>query len=457
MTEKKDILIVEDERIVAEDIRMNLHSLGYNILGVVSSGEDAIEKVEKNNPDLVLMDINLKGIMDGIEAADQIRSRFDIPVVYLTAYADEKTIERAKITEPFGYIIKPFDDKGLHVNIEMAIYKHKMEKNLNESKKWFSTTLMSISDAVIATDKNGFVILMNPVAEELTGWTQEYAFGKPLKSIYNVSGNNLSKSIMDPASKAILGGPIFTRQNESILKSKDGRLTPVEESCSPIKDDKENVLGIVIVFRDMTERKQAEETLIRQAEELEKANIELKCAFNGLFKRLEQKYKSQSTQQGNIINDIRGGIFLYPIENEVQARNLFISMYDAGLPTLAVVRTPPHRFKKLLTKEVETIWLTMNRTSEGVCLNPSNITRLSMVLTEFFKRAPNGVVFFEGIEYLLSIVGFQDILGLIQILNDKIALTKGTIYIIIDMGVLDSKQIRFIKRECLSPMNKNEN
>lgn len=114
---KTEILIVEDERITAEDIRLSLGGLGYAVTGMASSGEEAIRKAEELHPDLVLMDIVLGGDMDGIEAAKRIRARFNIPVVYLTAYADEKTLERAKVTQPFGYILKPFDDKQNLENI----------------------------------------------------------------------------------------------------------------------------------------------------------------------------------------------------------------------------------------------------------------------------------------------------------------------------------------------------
>ena len=113
---KKHILIVEDERIVSADIKISLQKFGFAVAGTAVSGEDAIKKAEKLRPDLVLMDIILKDKMDGIEAATLISSRFDIPVVYLTAHADDKTLERAKITEPFGYLLKPFDDKDLHTH-----------------------------------------------------------------------------------------------------------------------------------------------------------------------------------------------------------------------------------------------------------------------------------------------------------------------------------------------------
>ena len=127
------VLVVEDESIVALDIQNMLGSLGYEVPVVVSSGEAAIEKAAETHPDLVLMDIRLKGDMDGIEAAEQIRGRFNIPVVYLTAYADDETLQRAKITEPYGYILKPFGERELHTAIEIALHKHKLERELQGS------------------------------------------------------------------------------------------------------------------------------------------------------------------------------------------------------------------------------------------------------------------------------------------------------------------------------------
>ncbi|NPE31107.1 response regulator [Methanococcoides sp. SA1] len=129
------ILVVEDEAIVAMVIKKRLMGLGYVVSGIAATGTDAINKVEGTFPDLVLMDIMLKGEMDGIEVADEIRKRFSIPVVYLTAHSDEKTLERAKLTEPYGYLLKPFTEKDLSTNIEIAIHKHlrEMEKDNQEA------------------------------------------------------------------------------------------------------------------------------------------------------------------------------------------------------------------------------------------------------------------------------------------------------------------------------------
>jgi two-component system cell cycle sensor histidine kinase/response regulator CckA len=143
---KAGILIVEDENIIALDIKRSLLNLGYNVVGTAASGEDAIIKAEQSHPDLVLMDIMLKGEIDGIEAAEQMRRRFDIPLVFLTAYASDTVLERAKIIQPFGYILKPFRENELHTNIEMALYRHEMEKQLREREAeiWRASKLEAI-------------------------------------------------------------------------------------------------------------------------------------------------------------------------------------------------------------------------------------------------------------------------------------------------------------------------
>jgi len=132
---KAKILVVEDERITAMNIQNKLIQFGYDVPVVVSSGEEAIKKAAQTRPDLVLMDIKLKGVMNGIDAAEQIRNRFNIPVIYLTASADENTLQQAKVTEPYSYILKPFQARELQTNIEVAIYKHRMDMELRESEE----------------------------------------------------------------------------------------------------------------------------------------------------------------------------------------------------------------------------------------------------------------------------------------------------------------------------------
>lgn len=134
---KAKILIVEDESIVAKDIQNSLKNLGYNVPTIVSSGDKAIKEVEDSKPDLILMDIILKGDMDGIEAANIIRENYNIPVIFLTANADDKTVSKARIAEPYGYIIKPFREKELQTTIEMALYKHEKVAEMKKERDYY--------------------------------------------------------------------------------------------------------------------------------------------------------------------------------------------------------------------------------------------------------------------------------------------------------------------------------
>ncbi len=267
------ILVVEDESIVAMDIKHRLENMGYIVPAITSSGEEAVEKASETNPDLVLMDIVLKGEMDGIDAAQQIKDNLDIPVVYLTAYSDERTLKRAKITGPFGYIIKPFEDRELHSAIEVALYKYEMESKLKANEKWLSTTLESIGDAVITTDKDGCITFMNPIAQKITEWEQDEALGKPLENIFKTNNDETGNPVKSPVIEVLQKGSITGMQDHTILITKNGAHVPIDDTSAPIKDDKNNINGIVLIFQDITQRKKAE----KEKEQLlkEKARGEL--------------------------------------------------------------------------------------------------------------------------------------------------------------------------------------
>lgn len=179
MTER-EILIVEDERLVAEDLKDALEEMGYEVIGIIDEGEKAIEKAGEKEPDLVLMDIVLKGDMDGIEAADEIKSELNIPVIYLTAYADDKRLERARTTEPYGYIVKPYRKRELHSNIEMAFYKHEMERKLKESEEKYRAIFENSGTAMAILEKNKVAEMVNEEMEKLTGYSKEKLEGKKI-------------------------------------------------------------------------------------------------------------------------------------------------------------------------------------------------------------------------------------------------------------------------------------
>ena len=261
MIAEKQILVVEDEVITAMDIQRRLKNLGYQVPVIVCSGEEAIEKVKENKPDLILMDINLFGGMDGIEAASKIHSFSDIPVIYLTAYSDDKILSRAKITEPCSYLIKPFRDRELQINIEIALYKHTMEKKLKESyeiirekNQWLVAAIESIGDAVIATDPQGTIKLMNPIAEALTGWKQNEALGKPLATIFNIISENINGKIEDPITKAIRDDRFYGLADNTVLVTKEGMKRYVDVIGSTIKIDDGNIIGFVFIFDDINWR-----------------------------------------------------------------------------------------------------------------------------------------------------------------------------------------------------------
>ena len=262
MRDKISILIVEDNTIVAEDIRVRVERMGYHVTDCVTRGEIALNRVDENPPDLILMDIKLKGKMNGIETSARIHDgHHDIPVIYLTAYADEETLERAKRTEPFGYIVKPFEDKELRSAIEIGIYKHRMDRKVKVSEEWLRTTLGSIGDGVIATDMKGCITFMNSVAESLTGWPQDEACGKPLTVVFNIISEQTRIPCENPVAKVIETGQIIGLANHTLLITRDGRELPIKDSASPILLNGADNMGVVLVFQDDSKSRAAEKKI----------------------------------------------------------------------------------------------------------------------------------------------------------------------------------------------------
>lgn len=255
------ILVVEDEVVVAKDIQRTLRVLGYQVPSTAHTGADALRLVEANQPDLVLMDITLRGDMDGIATTALLRARWDVPVIYLTAHSDEATLDRAKETDPHGYLIKPFNERDLRTAIEVALRKHDLEKVLSERERWFSTTLDSIGDAIIATDPEGRVTFMNPIAEHLTGWKRAEATGQTIEVVFRLLDDK-GQPIEDPVRRAIRERVAVKLPPNTQLRSAVGHTVEVDDSASPIIDDRGTLLGGVVVFRDVTERQRLQERLL---------------------------------------------------------------------------------------------------------------------------------------------------------------------------------------------------
>ena len=260
------LLIVEDEMITARDLQDSLEELGYDVPEIASSGSEALDLAAALHPDLVLMDINLGGASrDGVEVAAELRDRFGLPVIYLTAYADQATLARASVTAPLGYLTKPFERRELHATIQMALVKRQLDEQLRQSESWYSTSLSSIGDGVIATDAAGRVKFINPVAEALTGWGLADAIGKPLGEVFPLSDRKTHAQRPDLATRVLTGHQTIFLEEDTLLCSRAGSLVPVDDSAAPIRDARDgSLLGVVVVFRDLSEKQE-------MAAELERA------------------------------------------------------------------------------------------------------------------------------------------------------------------------------------------
>ena len=252
------IFVVEDEMIISKDIQRTLCSLGYEVAGHAVSGASAIERTREVQPDLVLMDIHIKGDLDGIQTAGIIGSALQVPVVYLTAFADPATIERAKETMPFGYLIKPFEERELQTAIEMALYKHRAERQLAQNQALLQATLDSIGEGVLAADEAGRLTFLNPVAQALTGWTQEEAIGRDWHEVFRLESEEDTSPRAQPTTR---GGATRHR----ILLDRNGGHCSVEMHMTPLRSSEGEAIGLVVTFRDVTERRALEERLVHQA------------------------------------------------------------------------------------------------------------------------------------------------------------------------------------------------
>jgi PAS domain S-box-containing protein len=250
------IFIVEDEAIVADDIRETLESLGYTVAGMAKSGEVALEQIAKTLPDLVLMDIHLAGTMDGIDAAGQIHTLHGIPVIFLTAYADKDLLDRAKVTEPYGYVIKPYDERGLQSSIEMALYKHQMEHRLSESEETTRLMVNATQDLLYLISNDGIFLVANEALAELAGTTPEGLRGT---SAYDLVGKNILSPKMACWQLVVMG---------------DRRLDFEEQlnrgwynvTISPVYDMRGFPEKFAVSVRNISAKKQAEDQVRNNAE-----------------------------------------------------------------------------------------------------------------------------------------------------------------------------------------------
>lgn len=262
--EPERILVVEDERIIALDLRRRLERFGYQVVGTPSRADEALRLTEDERPDLVLMDIMLSGAEDGIVAATEIKSRFRIPVIFLTAYADEQTLQRAKVAEPVGFVLKPFKERELYSIISIGLYKSRAEEALRKQERLFSSILYSVGDGIVSTDADGRIRFINPTAATLTGWKEDLAKGRPLQEVFVLLSDPSEEPMALPSAESV--GTSRARVFESVyLKNRHGALIHIEGTLSETRGDRDQLEGLTLAFRDVTDLKRLNEAVSYQA------------------------------------------------------------------------------------------------------------------------------------------------------------------------------------------------
>ncbi|MEB3213518.1 MAG: ATP-binding protein [Leptolyngbyaceae bacterium] len=276
------ILIVEDEYIIAANLRENLESLNYQVLDIASTAEEAIAKATQLRPNLVLMDIRLQGEHDGIEAAEEIWQQLKIPVIYVTGHSDQSTLDRAKVTFPFGYLLKPVREKELCVAIETALSRY-------EREQFLSTILQRMGDGIVIVDAQSQIKYLNSVAETLTSWPINEARNQDLMTVLRLIDEDTYQAIENPVMPVLQTGMTAYLNRRVLLIDKDQNIRPITDSIAALMDVDGNVTGAVLVFRDDSQRRIQEEQKIA----LERAQLlELQMAEINRLNQLKDDFLS---------------------------------------------------------------------------------------------------------------------------------------------------------------------
>lgn len=254
------ILIVEDEVLIALGIQKKLEKFGYFVTGIASSGEAALAKAIELRPDLVLMDIVIQGRLDGIEAAKRIQEQFDTPVVYLTAYSDQEHLHRAKTTEPFGYLLKPFNDRELEITLELAFSKAQAQRRIQEQQCWYSSILNSLGEAVVTVDSLQTVLFINPVAEGMFHLKKEACIGRPLVEVFAGEEALSAWSELENWVQDALRKKEILRQANLSFQTSQGRVI-LDLCIAPLQNQLDESSGAALVLSDKTEQSQMQQML----------------------------------------------------------------------------------------------------------------------------------------------------------------------------------------------------
>ena len=282
--EKKKILIVEDEGLVALKIKKDLERMGYDVVNIFASGEEALEGLEAARPDLILMDIKLQGEIDGIGTADHISEKYDVPVIYLTAHSEEETLRRARETEPYGYLLKPVNEKELHIALEIALYKHNLDSKLRKSEEQYRLLAENMGDVIwIFNIVTGRFTFVSASVQRMRGFTPWQAMQQSMKDTLSPESYAVFLEGLRRRLAAIAAGDNFSTRIQTLYLDQvhqNGSLVPTEVVTTLMLNDEGRATELLGVSRDVTERKQIEEELRMAHEQLELRVLERTLELN---------------------------------------------------------------------------------------------------------------------------------------------------------------------------------
>ncbi len=259
---KTTILVVEDESIVAKDIQSTLIKLGYDVPATASSAVMAYDKLKEIHPDLVFLDIKLKGDADGITIAEHIQENYNIPVIFLTSYVDQATLDRAKVTEPYGYIVKPFNETDLKTTVEMALFKFSRDKEVREKNQRLTNALAQVDEAIVLTDTDCRVTYMNSKSETMLGFGADSAVGVDLFTMMGIEQEGGVAIRKEDIVTGMMNNEAMEYNDCFVLVKRDNSSIASSITSSPIRDEKNNLIGNAIVIM---ERQQGMDKADRQA------------------------------------------------------------------------------------------------------------------------------------------------------------------------------------------------
>jgi PAS domain S-box-containing protein len=363
------ILIVEDEAVVAADLQASLERLGYDVLGIADTGEEAVRMSEAYSPEVVLMDIRLKGRMDGIAAAATIRENWSIAVVFITASSSDQSLVRATSTGAYAYLLKPIRVDELNAAVVIALQQHRLAKDLLSEQTWLRNMLESVSDGVIATDAEGRVRYMNAAGEALTGVSSKEADGKPIEAVYV-----LATMANEPVEFCQLRKALQTQSSISksrfLLRARSGRVIPIEDAASPILQGG-RVIGAIAVFTDMSERVRTERDAEHERE------------------RLEEQVQAAAEALGSTRSDLRALSSRLMAAQEEERRRVARELHDdlgqhtaiaefelQALASRLSPSHPEHQLVESVRRRVSDLSSTLRHVAH--CLHPASVEQLGL-------------------------------------------------------------------------------